>query len=102
MKANGGPKRELRLLASVAREMLGSFCPRAGPSSSSGARAHGRLGLRLPAQSPPSGLSSGAPMNRAVLLDRLNGCSPKPSNQDRPSLFRELNALNPQQHVARI
>ena len=30
-----------------------------------------------------------------------NGCSPKPSNQDRPPLFRELHALNPQQHVAR-
>jgi hypothetical protein len=37
----------------------------------------------------------------AVLLHRPRGCSPKPSNQDHPPLFRELHALNAQQHVAR-
>ena len=31
----------------------------------------------------------------------LSSCSPKPSNQDRPPLFRELRPLNAQQHVAR-
>ena len=48
-------------------------------------------------------LSSGAvaTADRAFLLDRLHGgCSPKPSNQDRPPLFRELRPLNAQQHVA--
>ena len=37
----------------------------------------------------------------AVLLHRPRSCSPKPSNQDHPPLFRELRALNAQQHVAR-
>jgi hypothetical protein len=34
-----------------------------------------------------------------VLVDRPRGCSPIPSNRDRPPLFRELQALNSQQHV---
>jgi hypothetical protein len=37
---------------------------------------------------------------KATIL-RLSNCSPKPSNQDHPPLFRELRPLNAQQHVAR-
>jgi hypothetical protein len=84
------------------RVMLGFSCGRAGPSSSRCARSR-TLGLRLTARSPSSGSSSGAvtTADRAFLLDRLGGCSPKPSYRDCPSHFREPNSLKAQQHVAR-
>jgi hypothetical protein len=43
------------------REMLGSLFVHERGLRRAAARAHGRLGLRLPAQSPPSASSSGAP-----------------------------------------
>ena len=48
---------------------------------------------------PQSGVATTE--DHAVLLHRPRGCSPKPSNRDHPPLFRELYALNTQQHVAR-
>jgi hypothetical protein len=67
--------------------------PRALMDASGFAYQHSRLRLR---QAPAR------PTNRGPSRPRSScGCSPKPSNRDRPPLFRELHALNPQQHVAR-
>ena len=49
--------------------------------------------------SSAAGRPGGAPRLLRQGDYRLNGCSPKPSKRDRPPHFRELQALNAQQHV---
>ena len=84
------------------REMRGSFWSpagveqlRASMDASGFAYQHSRLRLRQGFR------ATDEPRNSAVVMDGLSGSSPKPTNRDRPPLFRELRALNPQQHVAR-
>ena len=45
-------------------------------------------------------LGAATTADRGFLLGHLRGWSPKPSNRDYPPHFRELHALDPQQHVA--
>jgi hypothetical protein len=69
-----GPEAGIAVLASLAVGDAWLFLSASGSFVEQNARAHGRLKLRLPAQSSPSTSSSGAPdepRNRAVLLIAL-------------------------------
>jgi hypothetical protein len=94
------PERELRLLASVAARDAWLLLSTSGTFVEQLRALMDTLGF---AKARSSGSSSGAATTaeRAFLVDRLGGCSPKPSNRDCPSHFREPNSLKAQQHVAR-